>query len=70
MSRQVGHRPESERSDWTEQDLLTIDEAFGRVEAEMAEAQQALESATDPAERENIERRLRAMRTIRDRYAG
>jgi hypothetical protein len=69
MNRPLGHRPESERSDWTEQDILTVDEASGRVDAEIEEAQQALENATDPAERENIERRLRAMQVVKDRYA-
>lgn len=62
--RPVGARPESERSDWTEQDLLTRAEAGGRVRAEIAETEECLAGLgeADQAERELLETRLRALR--------
>ncbi|TDC91583.1 hypothetical protein [Actinomadura sp. 7K507] len=61
----MSEKPESERSDWTDQDLLTRREAGERVRAEMAETQARLE-ATDPSqadERAALERRLAALRS-------
>lgn len=62
--RPVGARPASERSDWTEQDLLTRAEAGGRVRAEIAETEECLAGLgeADQAERELLETRLRALR--------
>jgi outer membrane murein-binding lipoprotein Lpp len=70
MTRPVGQRPMDERSDWTEQDLLTIDEASGRLEQEMQETREALAAADDPEERANLERRLQAMEATKARFAG
>jgi hypothetical protein len=61
MTRPVGKKPLGELSDWTEQDLLTIDEARGRLAEEMAEARAALAVATSADEKEALERRIRAM---------
>lgn len=69
MSRPVGQRPESERSDWTEQDILTIGEAAGRLAQEVQETVAALNATTDPVEIENLERRIRAMEASRKRLA-
>jgi hypothetical protein len=54
-------RPESERSDWTDLDLLTRDEARDRLRDEIAEIEPRLPE-TDGAERELLESRLRALR--------
>lgn len=69
MTRPVGQRPESERSDWTEQDILTIPEAVGRLEQEIAEVVAALAESSDPDEKSNLERRLQAMEASRKRLA-
>ncbi|WP_406444485.1 hypothetical protein OHB00_46625 [Streptomyces sp. NBC_00631] len=57
-------RPESERSDWTDLDLLTREEAHGRLLAEIAEtdARLAGPGPSDEAERELLQTRLRALR--------
>ncbi|MGY1502459.1 hypothetical protein ACW4TU_38745 [Streptomyces sp. QTS52] len=57
-------RPESERSDWTDLDLLTREEAHGRLLTEIAETDVRLTElgADDEAERELLQRRLRALR--------
>jgi hypothetical protein len=62
-------RPESERSDWTDLDLLTREEASGRLQEEIAEIEPRLAEA-DPAERELLESRLRALREAVDELAG
>ncbi|MFI9834709.1 hypothetical protein ACIHIX_44355 [Streptomyces sp. NPDC051913] len=58
--------PESERSDWTDLDLLTREEAHGRLVAEIAETDVRLaglgESESAAAERELLRSRLRALR--------
>lgn len=61
-------RPESERSDWTEQDLLTREEAHGRLVAEIAETDVRLArlEESDAAERELLTARLRALREAAD----
>lgn len=55
--------PESERSDWTDLDLLTRDEATGRLQEEIALTDRRLAQlgAGDEAERELLGRRLRAL---------
>ncbi|WP_329279853.1 hypothetical protein [Streptomyces sp. NBC_01451] len=62
----MSRRPESERSDWTDLDLLTREEAHGRLLAEIAETDVRLAGlGTDDeaeAERELLRRRLRALR--------
>jgi hypothetical protein len=57
-------RPESERSDWTDLDLLTRDEAYGRLQEEIALTDRRLAElgADDKAERELLDTRLRALR--------
>jgi hypothetical protein len=63
------------RSDWTDQDLLTKDEARERLIGEIDRTQARLDavlSAPDPddAEITLLQRRLTAMRSIRDEYDG
>jgi hypothetical protein len=62
-------RPESERSDWTDLDLLTREEAAGRLREEIADIEPRLGDA-DPAERELLETRLRALREAVDELAA
>ena len=62
-------RPPSERSDWTDLDLLTREEASGRLQEEIAEIEPRLAEA-DPAERELLESRLRALREAVAELAG
>jgi hypothetical protein len=64
-----GRRPESERSDWTDLDLLTREEASGRLQEEIAEIEPRL-ADVHPAERELLETRLRALREAVDELAG
>jgi hypothetical protein len=62
-------RPESERSDWTEQDLLTREEASSRLEVEIVETEARLAQlgSADETERELLGTRLRALReTVAD----
>jgi len=67
----MSRRPESERSDWTDLDLLTRDEATERLREEIAEIEPRLAGAgVDPAERELLESRLRALREAVDELAG
>ncbi|WP_163506506.1 hypothetical protein [Fodinicola acaciae] len=54
-------RPESERSDWTDLDLLTRDEARQRLAQEITETERLLPNA-GPETRELHETRLRALR--------
>jgi hypothetical protein len=65
----MNRRPESERSDWTDLDLLTRDEAAGRLEEEITDVEGRLTDA-EPAERELLESRLRALREAADALAG
>jgi predicted nucleic acid-binding Zn-ribbon protein len=65
--RPVGARPESERSDWTEQDLLTIEEALPRLRDAIAEAEAEAAAVTDPDQRDLLERRIAAMYEARKR---
>ncbi|MCT9075585.1 hypothetical protein [Streptomyces fulvoviolaceus] len=60
----MSRRPESERSDWTDLDLLTREEAHGRLLAEIAETDVRLSELgeSDQAERELLQSRLRALR--------
>ncbi|MFI1357899.1 hypothetical protein ACH4TV_30575 [Streptomyces sp. NPDC020898] len=62
----MSRRPESERSDWTDLDLLTIEEAHGRLLTEIADTDVRLAGLgagpADDAERELLQRRLRALR--------
>ncbi|NNN29270.1 hypothetical protein HLK59_02665 [Streptomyces sp. S3(2020)] len=65
----MSRRPESERSDWTDLDLLTREEAHGRLRTEIAETEARLSAlgdsalgASDGAERELLRSRLRALR--------
>ncbi|WP_033280451.1 hypothetical protein [Streptomyces sp. NRRL F-525] len=60
----MSRRPESERSDWTDLDLLTRDEAYGRLQEEIALTTRRLAElgAGDEAERELLDTRLRALR--------
>jgi hypothetical protein len=63
----MGSVPKSQRSDWTEQDLLTKEEALPRLESAMRDAEAELRATASSAGRGEIEARLSAMRTIRSR---
>ncbi|MEV7890824.1 hypothetical protein ACWD3I_31820 [Streptomyces sp. NPDC002817] len=60
----MSRRPESERSDWTDLDLLTREEAHGRLLAEIADTDVRLAALgeSDAAERDLLQSRLRALR--------
>ena len=64
----MSRRPESERSDWTDLDLLTREEAGERLRQEIVEtdARLALLGDSDQAERELLQSRLRALREAAD----
>jgi hypothetical protein len=68
----MSRRPESERSDWTDLDLLTREEAAGRLQEEIADIEPRLGALgdADPAERELLETRLRALREAVDELAA
>ncbi|MDT0407349.1 hypothetical protein [Streptomyces edwardsiae] len=60
------------QSDWTDQDLLTKDEARERLVEEISRARARLDEITtgtgDPAEIALLERRLHAMESIHNEY--
>jgi hypothetical protein len=64
--RPVGHIPESDRSDWTEQDLLTTAEALPRLEAAITEVEAEIAETSDPATKGALADRLAAMNTARN----
>lgn len=68
----MSRRPESERSDWTDLDLLTREEAHGRLvlEIEETEARLAGSQVLEPGERELHETRLRALREAAEDLLG
>jgi hypothetical protein len=51
-------RPESERSDWTDLDLLTREEAAARVLSEIEDVRSRLDAETRPEARAALEERL------------
>jgi hypothetical protein len=59
-------------SDWTDQDLLTKDEARGRLVHEIGRTRARLDELTaanaDDPEIALLERRLNAMESVRDEY--
>jgi hypothetical protein len=65
--RPVGARGEEGKSDWTEQDLLTVDEALPRLEQAIADVTAEAAAASDPLERDLVQRRLAAMNEARAR---
>lgn len=65
--RPVGHRPEADRSDWTEQDLLTREEALPRLEQAIAEVEAEVEAERDERSRASLSERLAAMNAVRER---
>lgn len=60
------------QSDWTDQDLLTKDEARERLVEELSRTRARLDKVTagsrDPAEVALLERRLHAMESIHNEY--
>ena len=64
--------PESERSDWTDLDLLTREEAHGRLLTEIADTDVRLAElgADDEAERELLQRRLSALHEAAEDLIG
>ncbi|MET8169007.1 hypothetical protein ABZT34_32945 [Streptomyces sp. NPDC005329] len=72
----MSRRPQSERSDWTDLDLLTREEAHGRLLTEIAETDVRLAELGDGAgdigtdsdseERDLLRSRLRALREAAD----
>lgn len=59
----MSQRPQSERSDWTDLDLLTRDEASGRLQEYLAETTASLDQLgeSEQAERALLEARRRAI---------
>ncbi|MQY21482.1 hypothetical protein [Nocardia macrotermitis] len=72
MSERVGRLPESERSDWTELDLLTREEAHGRLVEEIEVVRNRLGELGegDAAERDLLDSRLRALRSAASDLLG
>ncbi|HVW42458.1 MAG TPA: hypothetical protein VHC18_14010 [Amycolatopsis sp.] len=64
--RPVGARPEADRSDWTEQDLLTVDEALPRLVEALHEAESELAATEDPDARAALTDRIATMRRVRE----
>lgn len=62
--RPLGTRPEQDRSDWTEQDLLTNAKALPLLDTAIAEASEQLTRATS-VEKPELERRLASMHLAR-----
>ncbi|MEO3787566.1 hypothetical protein ABGB12_29925 [Actinocorallia sp. B10E7] len=56
-------RPESERSDWTDLDLLTREEAAERVRAEITDVRARLDAESRPEARAALEQRLDVLET-------
>ncbi|WP_416967971.1 hypothetical protein [Streptomyces sp. 4F14] len=59
-------RPPSERSDWTDVDLLTREEATERLREEISATEARLGKAEEGAERDLLTSRLRALREAVD----
>ncbi|MFD7205494.1 hypothetical protein [Streptomyces sp. NPDC059893] len=66
----MSRRPESERSDWTDLDLLTREEAASRLREEMAATAHRLAVSDDDAERALLTSRLRALREAAEELAA
>jgi hypothetical protein len=67
MSHFTEHPELADKSDWTEQDLLTRSEAGGRVrdEIDLVQSQLAeLPADSDAATREHLEQRLRSLNQL------
>jgi hypothetical protein len=60
--------PKSERSDWTDLDLLTLDEAAPRLAEAIAQAEAELDTIRDPTEREQAAARIAGMQAIQERW--
>jgi hypothetical protein len=60
--------PRSERSDWTDLDLLTLEEALPRLDEAISAAEKEIGSIADPAENDIAVRRLNGLRHIRERW--
>jgi hypothetical protein len=69
MNRPIGKRPESDRSDWTEQDLLTLDEALPRLTEAIEEIEAELRAAGNSGTRQQLQARLTAMQAARERLS-
>lgn len=63
-------RPESQRSDWTEQDLLTIGEALPRLDEAIAAVEAEARASTDEITRQLLGDRLKSMRAARKHFTG
>jgi hypothetical protein len=70
MVRPFEERPEADRSDWTEQDLLTRAEALPRLREAIEEAAAVYTAEQDSAARREIGARLDAMRGAYERLSS
>jgi hypothetical protein len=59
--------PDPNASDWSDLDLLTVSEAVGRLNAEIADLRGRLESTTEGTERDAVRQRLELLARARDR---
>ncbi|WP_194830007.1 hypothetical protein [Nocardia sp. XZ_19_231] len=68
----MSRKPESERSDWTDLDLLTREEAHGRLQAEIVESEARLAELGpgDDAESALLQTRLKALREAATELLG
>jgi hypothetical protein len=58
--------PDPNASDWSELDLLTVSEAVGRLDTEIADLRGRLEHMAEGAERDAMEQRLVLLGRARD----
>jgi hypothetical protein len=62
--------PDPNASDWSDLDLLTVSEAVGRLDAEIADLRGRLEQMPEGAERDAVEHRLSLLGRARDRMVA
>ncbi|HTK60995.1 MAG TPA: hypothetical protein VL595_01420 [Pseudonocardia sp.] len=58
--------PDSNASDWSDLDLLTVSEAVGRLDAEIADLRGRLGVMAEGVEREAVEKRLQLLGRARE----
>lgn len=58
--------PDPNASDWSDLDLLTVSEAVGRLDAEIADLRGRLGAMAEGVERDAVEKRLQLLGRARD----